>query len=89
MGDAERLGSAVASRLLSPSEALADFPAVVATPAGLERVRHGNPLGPDHLAGRFMPSGGSSPVRILEPEGGLVAVAHARGGLLHPSLVVG
>jgi tRNA pseudouridine55 synthase len=89
LGEAERLGPAIASRLLSSSEALAGFPAVTATPAGVDRVRHGNPLGPDHLTGRFVPAGGNPPVRVLDPHGGLVAVAHARGGLLHPSLVVG
>jgi tRNA pseudouridine55 synthase len=92
LAEAERLGPAVESRLLSPAEALADLPAVTVTPLGLRRAVHGNPLGPEHLAGRWIPpAGGPSarPVRILDADGRLIALAHARGGSLHPAVVLG
>jgi tRNA pseudouridine55 synthase len=92
LAEAERLGPAVASRLLSPAAALADLPAVTVTPLGLRRAVHGNPLGPEHLVGRWIPPAGglpARPVRILDADGRLIALAHARGGSLHPAVVLG
>ena len=91
LADAERLGRDVAARLLSPAEALPDLPAVRLTEAGLRRALHGNPLGPEHLAGRWVPPA-TSPgcrCRLLAPDGRLVALAHSRGGALHPVVVLG
>ena len=89
LADAERLGPAIADRLISPSDALDDLPAVTLNEAGYKRAQHGNPLNPEHLAGRFVPPGGASPVRVLHESGRLVAVAYARGGALHPTVVLG
>jgi len=92
LADAERLGRDVASRLIPPSEALAYLAAVTLTPAGLKRALHGNPLSPDHLAGRWVPpAGGPAPeaVRILDETGRLIALAYSRGGALHPAVVLG
>lgn len=92
LAEAERLGRSVAAHVLSPAEALADLPAVTVTPLGLRRALHGNPLGPEHLAGRFIPPGGAlaaRPVRVLDADGALVALAHSSGGSLHPAVVLG
>jgi tRNA pseudouridine55 synthase len=88
LAEAEHLGRGVAARLIEPAEALADLAAVTVTPLGLQRVLHGNPLGPEHLAGRWVPPGGA-PVRVLDSDGRLLALAQARGGALHPAVVVG
>lgn len=89
LADAERLGPAVAGRLLPMAEALSDLPAVALTEAGLLRVRHGNAAGPEHLDGRGLPPPSVGEIRLLGPGGELVALANSRGGLLHPVLVVG
>ncbi len=90
LDEAERLGPDVASHLMTPAAALADLPAVELTEAGLKRAAHGNPVGPEHLAGRAVPpSGLGGPVRLLGPDGRLVALAGSRGGALHPAVVLG
>ena len=91
---AERLGPAIAARVLSPADALPDLVGVRVTPAGLRRVEHGNPLGPEHLESRYVPpavaTGGSArPVKVMAEDGRLVALAWSRGGALHPSVVLG
>lgn len=92
LAEAERLGPEVTAHLLSPGEALREFPAVTVTEAGLKRAVHGNPLGPEHLELRFVPPAGataSGRVRVLAADGRLVALASSRGGLLHPAVVLG
>ena len=89
---AERLGPALAAHILSPADALGDFPSVTVNADGLRRVLHGNPLNPDHLQGRSLPVAGSLPgmrVRVLADDGHLVALAASRGGALHPTVVLG
>jgi len=86
--DVERLGREVASHLLSPSEALADLAAVTVTDLGLRRALHGNSLAPEHLSGRWVPPSGAAAVRVLDDAGTLVALAYARGGALHPTVVL-
>ncbi len=88
--DAERLGVDVASHLIAPAEALPHLPAVRVTARGLTRATHGNPLGPDDLEGhRLPPATAGGPVRLLAEDGRLVALAHSRGGALHPVTVLG
>jgi tRNA pseudouridine55 synthase len=92
LADAERLGQDVAGRLLSPAEALAELPAVTVTELGLRRALHGNPLGPQHLANPWVPPGTATAgpqVRVLDQTGRLIALAHSRGGSLHPAVVLG
>jgi tRNA pseudouridine55 synthase len=92
LGDAERAGAAIAARVLSPAQALGDLPSATVTEAGLKRARHGNPLGPEHLQGSWAASTrttASRPIRVLDADGALVALAQARGGFLHPTLVLG
>lgn len=89
LDEAERLGPAVEKYLISPAAALAHFPAVTVNDLGLKRVTHGNPLSPEHLAGRFVPTAATGEkVRILDESGALIALADSRGGALHPSVVI-
>lgn len=88
--EAERLGQDVIGRLLPPAAALAGLASVRLTEAGLRRAIHGNPLGPEHLEGRWVPPATSpSPVRVIASDGRLVALARSRGGALHPVVVLG
>jgi tRNA pseudouridine55 synthase len=90
LAEAEREGPDVRARLLSPADALSGLPAVRVTELGLKRASHGNSVGPEHFASAWPPpSAGGARVRILGPEGALVAVAEARGGALHPLVVLG
>jgi tRNA pseudouridine55 synthase len=90
LAEAERLGADLAGRLIAPADALPHLAAVRTTARGLVRATHGNPLGPDDLEGRCVPPAASpGPVRILAGDGRLVALAHARGGSLHPVIVLG
>ena len=91
LDEAEALGAGIAARLLTPSEALPDLTPVQVTDAGLKRALHGNPLGPEHLDRRWVPPPtGAGPVKLLAgTEGRLVALAHSRGGALHPVVVLG
>ncbi len=90
LDEAERLGRDVADRLLSLADALPDLPAVRPNEAGMKRVLHGNPVGPEHLTGRWVPPATNPlPVRILAADGRLLALARSRGGALHPVVVLG
>jgi tRNA pseudouridine55 synthase len=89
LDEAERCGAAVADRLVTMADALADRPAVRLTDRGLVRALHGNAVGAEHLEVGAMPLPSAGDVRLLGPAGELVAIAHSRGGALHPVLVVG
>src|SRR5262245_33153881 len=91
---AERMGRDIAGQVLSPADALPDLIGVRVTPAGLKRVEHGNPLGPEHLQSRYVPpavatAGNPRPIKVMAEDGRLVALAWSRGGALHPSVVLG
>jgi tRNA pseudouridine55 synthase len=90
---AERLErEALSRRMLSPADALAHLPAQRVSDAGLKRVQHGNVVGPEHLhpvAAGLPPHDTGGPVRILAPDGQLVALARVRDGALHPVIVLG
>jgi hypothetical protein len=90
---AERLGSAVERHLLSPAAALPHLAAVTLNAAGLRRAAHGNSVGPEHLSHGWVPAAGGagSPalVKLMEDNGTLIALAHSRGGALHPVVVLG
>ena len=89
LADAEALGRAVEGRLLSPAAAVGHLPSVVVNDAGFRRARHGNPLGAEHLPARWLPTPHAGPVRVLAPDGRLLALAQSRGGALHPTVVLG
>ena len=65
VADTDRLGREVEARLISPANALPQLPAVTVTDAGLNRAAHGNPLGPEHLASRWIPPATAGRVRVL------------------------
>ena len=89
LDEAERLGPAVDKYLISPADALSHFPAVTVNDLGFTRVTHGNPVSPEHLAGRFVPTAMTGEkIRILDESGALIALADSRGGALHPSVVI-
>ena len=92
LDEAERLGPDVAVRLIPAADAVGHLPAVTVNAAGLRRASHGNPLSPNHLEHPWIPAGGPGPgpdIRILDADGALVALAHSRGGALHPAVVLG
>jgi tRNA pseudouridine55 synthase len=90
LDEAERLGPALAGRLIPPADALPFLPEVRLTEGGLARARHGNPVGPEHLEAHWIPPPSTpGPVKVLGPDGALVALAHSRGGALHPVVVLG
>ena len=90
LDEAERLGRNLENRLIPSAEALPHLPAVKMTASGLTRAMHGNPLGPTDLEDRWVPPAGvGGPVRLLAGDGRLVALAHSRGGALHPVTVLG
>lgn len=86
---AESAGAGLENRLIPMADALPGLPAVRLTEAGLIRVRHGNPVGPQFIEGQWVTATDShKSVRVLAPDGRLVALAHLRAGLLHPSVVL-
>jgi tRNA pseudouridine55 synthase len=90
LDEAERLGAGLAARLIAPAEALPDLTAITLNEGGLKRALHGNTLAPEHLSGRWVPAASAAgPVRVLAPDGQLVALAWSRGGALHPVVVLG
>ena len=89
LDDADRLGPLLEPRLISLAEALPELPAVRVSEAGLLRVRHGNPIGPQFVEGAWAPSGAAlTKIRLLDEAGALIALADLRGGMLHPSVVL-
>ena len=87
--EVERLGRDLSGVLIAPADALPHLPTVQLTEAGLKRAAHGNPVGPEHLTNHWIPAGSADPVKVLAPDGHLLALAHARGGALHPAVVLG
>ena len=86
---AEQLGAGLEDRLIRAEDALPHLPSVRLTAAGLTKVSHGNPIGPEHLEGGWVPPATApGPVKILGPAGGLAALGHSRGGLVHPFVVL-
>lgn len=75
------------ARWLRPMhDLLPELPSAQLTAEGVEWVGHGRLLGPRQMTAA--PSAAGAPVRLLSPEGRLVALGKpAPGGLLHPFLV--
>jgi tRNA pseudouridine55 synthase len=99
---AERLGREVESRVIPPADALPDLPSLRVSDPGLRRVVHGNPIGPEHVTGSpallegpgDVAGAGQRPaeralIRLIGPDGRLLALAEARHGILHPVVVLG
>jgi tRNA pseudouridine55 synthase len=85
----EQEGTAATRRLVPLAGALPDLPAATLTDDGVRRVRHGVTLAAADFPAP--PPGGSGPVRLLGPDGRLVAIARAGAapGVLHPFVVIG
>jgi tRNA pseudouridine55 synthase len=89
LAEAERLGAGVEEHMIPMATALADLPSVQLSEGGLIRVRHGNPIGPQLVEGAWVPASDQvQRIRLLGPDGALIALADLRGGLLHPSTVL-
>lgn len=79
--------AAARTAVLGLERLLPELPGVHLTAADADRVRHGNPVG----APPGLPDGSGS-VRLLGPDGGLLALAESKPGpprLLQPVVVVG
>jgi tRNA pseudouridine55 synthase len=78
------------ARIVPLDALLPDVPAVVVTAEGHRRARHGNLLGPEHVAAQTSPDlVARRPLRVLSPAAGLVALVETGSGWpLHPSLVL-
>lgn len=89
LAEAERLGPGVESHLISMADALPDLPAVHLSEHGLVRVLHGNPVGPPMVTGAWVSASDTlRKIRLLGPDGALIALADVRAGVLHPSTVL-
>jgi tRNA pseudouridine55 synthase len=93
LASAEALdASSLAARVLSPADAVPHLASVQVTEVGLRRARHGNVLGVEHVDRArdvLRATEHAAPVRILAADGRLIAIAEARGGALHPIVVLG
>ncbi len=69
----------LADLLVTPADAVADYPRVVLDPAAAEAVRHGRPL---------PPTGHAGPVAVLDDAGNLLAMVRDAGGAARPELVL-
>lgn len=85
----ERDAAGVASRILPMSRMLSDLPAVVLDEAAADRAAHGNEVQVPDGAEEAVAAGGG-PVRLLAPDGSLLAMARPGGrrGTLHPAVVL-
>lgn len=80
-----------ARRTIPLADLLPELPGVPLTPDGVRRVSLGQAIGPAHTGSPVHQFAGSPVlVRLLTPEGALLAVAERRGtsDLLHPSVVL-
>jgi tRNA pseudouridine55 synthase len=85
--EAERVEAA--SRLLPSETLLSHLPGVQLSEEGVRRAAHGNLLGPAHLAETSGNVGVAHRLRLLDPDGRLVAVAERQDdGSLHPIVVL-
>jgi tRNA pseudouridine55 synthase len=90
----DRRPEEAAARVIPISALLPALPAVTLTPEGAALAARGGFIGPSHVAGAG-PLPGSGRVRLLHPDGHLVAIAERRpagsgrtAGLLHPGVVL-
>jgi tRNA pseudouridine55 synthase len=92
-------GEVAQGRLVPMERMVPDLPAVRLNERGVRKASHGNPLGPEDLAERgpgpdsFRANEESGPgpgkVRLLDPDGRLLAIAESgTDGLLRPSIVL-
>jgi tRNA pseudouridine55 synthase len=76
------------ARVVPLDTLLPDWPSGTVTAQGMEWIGHGRMLGPEQFAGP-VPDGPGDRVRLLAPDGQLLALGTRQpGGLLHPGLVL-
>lgn len=81
--------SRMAEVLITPVDALPTLPAVRLTLAGAARASHGAQVSATDVEDNLAPLRSGVNVRLVSPDGRLVAVAEARGSRLHPLVVLG
>jgi tRNA pseudouridine55 synthase len=80
--------SEAGSRVLPLDALLTDWPAAVLTAEGVDWVAHGRAVGPGQCVGP-LPARSGTPVRLVGPDGSLLAVGEpGPGGVLHPAVVL-
>jgi tRNA pseudouridine55 synthase len=81
--------AAAVARLVPLERLLPEFPAVSLDEAGARRAAHGNEVAAPGAAAGSLPAGADL-VRLLAPDGRLVAIARTadRPGFLHPAVVL-
>jgi tRNA pseudouridine55 synthase len=89
IAEASDPGCDISAHLVTPAQALPDVPSVSLTEAGMKRVRHGNPIGPEDVRAVEGELAGLHTVKIVTDDGQLVALAEWRMGSLHPIVVLG
>jgi len=76
-----------AARVIPLAALLPSLPAIMLTPEGASLAARGGFIGPSHVAGpSSLPAGVR--VRLLHPDGHLVAIAERRAHFLHPGVVL-
>jgi tRNA pseudouridine55 synthase len=90
----DRQPQEAAARVIPLSDLLPSLPAITLTPEGASLAARGGFIGPSHVRGTAALTGLSrgGRVRLLHPDGRLVAIAEPRAGgvagLLHPGVVL-
>ncbi len=90
----DRQPQEAAARVIPLSDLLPSLPAITLTPEGASLAARGGFIGPSHVRGTAALTGLSKGgrVRLLHPDGRLVAIAEPRAGgvagLLHPGVVL-
>lgn len=87
---AERSGRDLVERLIPPAAALPDLPGYTLTDQGVTRARHGSAIGQQHVTGHVLAViDPGHLVKLMSPDGRLVALARPAGSVLHPVTVLG
>jgi tRNA pseudouridine55 synthase len=95
LDDIEHAGPSGAARIVPLEQSVDWLPEVRLTARGAERAAHGSQVSASEVipdsSGKnpVWPPAATTPVRLLDERGGLVAIAEARHGLLHPVVVLG
>ena len=86
----DRRPADAAARVVPLAALLPSLPAITLTPEGASLAARGGFIGASHVAGPSFPEGGR--VRLLHPDGHLIAIAERRAGgvagVLHPGVVL-
>lgn len=82
-------GDALLARMIPLDKLLPELPSVAVSPLGVEYVRHGRSLGPSELRDQTVGQVWPARVRLVGPDGTLLAIAEpSPGAVLHPAVVL-